>query len=126
MKRLVLAITVICAILAGSSAYGRSFGTGTFCSAKTADGKWGFIFGQRTVGENCLMVKQGLSQVTNTPITKMRRGYYNLNGVNAVLIRCGFQYRNIIKSFGGYALQNAYMTAKNSGLSHCIFMVNGR
>ncbi len=97
---------------------------GTYCSGKTADGKWGFVFGQRTVGENCALVRQGLSRITPLPIEALSRGYYDLNNTNAVFVRCGFRYRNVIKSIGGYALQNAYITARNSQLTHCMFVVN--
>ena len=125
MKHVAFVISVFCLLMAGTAvADTPPHGLGTYCSAKAGDGKWGFFFGPRPVGENCAMVRQGLARYTDAPIVRLRRGYYNLQGVNRVFIHCGFYYHNTITSVGGYALQNAYQTARYSGFTHCMFAVN--
>ena len=108
-------------LLAGFSQSAAAQGIGTYCSAKSAEGFWAMSFSAGTIDQNCAVVRNSLSQTAG--ITSHHTGYYNINGVNRVMTRCGF-YRNLTTSVGGYALQNAVNTAQSSGLSHCIFFVN--
>ena len=118
MKKLIIAV-----MLMATTPVFAQLGGGTYCSARTEDGNWGFIFNRNSMGANCDAVFQGLRQVSGTPVVEVKRGYWNVRGYNRVLIDCGF-YRNRITSVGAYALQNAYITAQSSRWSHCIFYVN--
>ncbi len=79
-------------------------------------------FSPGTVAQNCMIVQRALAHTAG--ITNHHSGYYNINGVNRVMTRCGFYYRNIISSIGGYALQNAVHAEQASGRDHCLFFVN--
>jgi hypothetical protein len=125
MKRFFLNACLAIAALTAVSGAASAQGLGTYCSAKTLDGAWAVRFGPAAVQANCDAVLSDLRSVTGAEVTGSRYGYYNLNGVNRVLTRCGFYYRNITSSIGGYALQNAVDTARFSGLTHCLFVVNG-
>jgi len=109
-------------LLAGFSTSAAAQGLGTYCSAKTPEGYWAMSFSPGSVAQNCAVVRRALRHTSG--ISNHQTGYYNTNGVNRVMTRCGFYYRNITTSVGGYALQNAVNTAQNSGLSHCMFFVN--
>jgi hypothetical protein len=119
MKKLIFTCLFL---LAGFSQSAHAQGVGTYCSAKSAEGFWAMSFGPGTVAQNCMIVQRALRQTAG--INNHHTGYYNINGVNRVMTRCGFQYRNLTTSIGGYALQNAVDTARVSGLSHCLFFVN--
>lgn len=125
MKRLILQACITLAALAALSSSAAAQGLGTYCSAKTVDGFWAVRFGPAPMNANCDAVLTDLRSVTGAEVTGNTYGYYNLNGVNRVLTRCGFYYRNITTSVGGYALQNAVDTARFSYMTHCLFVVNG-
>ena len=126
MKRSILKMLLTVAALFGASAWSQAAlaQVGTYCSAKTLDGLWAVKFGLESAQHNCGVVQQSLRNLTNAEISGSTYGYYNLNAVNRVRVRCGFYYRNTITSVGGYALQNAVNTASGSGLTHCLFWVN--
>lgn len=126
MKRSVLNFLLTLATFVSVTTWSHSASAqvGTYCSAKTQDGFWAAKFGVESVESNCGVVLQTLRNVTRAEVSASTYGYYNLNAVNRVWTRCGFYYRNILTSVGGYALQNAINTASNSGLTHCLFWVN--
>jgi len=109
-------------LFAGFSQSAAAQGLGTYCSAKSYEGYWAMSFSAGSIAENCMTVRRALRNTAG--ISNHQTGYYNLNGVNRVVTRCGFSYRNMTTGVGGYPLQNAVNTAQISGLSHCLFYVN--
>lgn len=125
MNKLLLSALILLAGMTASSDDSSAQTIGTFCSASTPQGLWAMQFGPVSAAANCGAVRRQLAIPQNSDYNEINSGYYNIYGVNRVLISCGFYFRRIITSSGDYALQNAINTASNSGLTHCRFAVNG-
>lgn len=95
---------------------------GSFCSAKTTDGVWGFVFNRQGVDENCEYVAAAISGVTRAPIYASSSGYYRLQGWNEAVVTCGV-LRSFFYERGALALQRAYEYARIINGNHCLFEV---
>ncbi len=95
---------------------------GSFCSAKTTDGVWGFVFNRGDLDENCEFVAGALAGATRAPIYASNSGYFLLQGWNEAVATCG-PLRSYFYERGALALQRAYEYARIIGGNHCLFEV---
>ncbi len=95
---------------------------GTFCSATTLDGTWGFFFGPNDIFTNCRIVEDALRYRTRAPIDQYNRGYFLTQGWNEAVVTCGF-LRSSFYGNGSYPLQNAFNYAQQIFGQNCLFEV---
>jgi len=123
MKRLLLAALSLATLAHRALADDTLLPRGTFCSATASDGLWAFRYSVANVYANCAAVQAALAARTTAPISAWSRGYYNINAMNTVTVRCSGGWR----AFAGIGIAPLQQGQAYGGAywgQACLFNVN--